>query len=443
MKYQLHNRLCAPFIHDVLERFSNTTLTAKEATVKLGLSRSRFYALHAAYLRAKALGMPTDWMPGRSGGDHLPNLSESAQKFLRRALTEGYNHAFAASELQRLFKLKTTRWSVRRFAQAEGLAQSQCPIRTPAHTRRWQRQNVGELWQLDATPHHWFGPEHPAQPLFDMIDDASRLQVGIRLCRAETLADYIFFLEKAFKTHGLPLSLYVDNASFFRSPKDGNLTALGQRLAFYGVSLLYATSPQSKGKVERIHHVWQDRLPPFFRLNRLTPEHDPSDLNATLETLAEHRNTHEHHREIDTFPRAAWNAAIASGHDKHRPLPRDAWWPYVWSVWHPATVGTHGRVYHRDLFFPTSLRKGEKVILCEHATGHYFVIQNPPQQPTLLPIIQFTNLPKSTPKCPVLLATKIPVLLAPLHCLKINFTIYEIMILSQIFHPVWRFVMHF
>jgi hypothetical protein len=321
-------------------------------------------------------------------------LPPHAGAFLRRALAQGYNHAFAASELKRLHGLDTTRWSVRRFARAEGFARETNPVRIPAHTRRWQRLNIGELWQLDATPHPWFGPDHPAQPLFDMIDDASRLQVGIRLCRSETTGEYILFFKDSFEIHGLPLAVYVDNAAFFRSPKDGALTALGARLWFYGVSLIFATTPQSKGKIERIHQVWQDRLPSFFRLNNITPTTDLGHVNTHLESLALHRNVHELHREIGMRPRSAWDAAREAGRSVLRPVPRDAWWPYVWSLWRKATVGDRGRVHHGELFFPTRLAAGEKVLLCEHGGGHFSVLKNFPAKDQL-PAVAFTNRPQN------------------------------------------------
>ena len=396
MKKQIHNRLCTPLIHDVLERFCNNTLTRHQAAETLGVSESQLYRIRAEYLRAKTEGKMEEWRPGPSGGDHSGEFPPHVEKFLRNALREGYNFAFAASEIKRIFNEETTRWSVRRFALAQGLARDEHPVRIPAHTRRWQRLHIGELWQLDASPHRWFGPEHPEQPLFDMIDDASRLQVGIRLCRGETLADYIVFFEKTFKTYGLPLCLYVDCATFFRSPVDGNLTALGKRLAFYGVSLLFAMTPQAKGKVERVHQVWQDRLPPFFRLNGLTPESRLEEVNLRVEALAGHRNAHETHREVGMTPQAAWDAAREQGRSKLRPVPRDAWWPHVWSLWYARRVGKRGRVFHGDLFFPTSLPEGEKVVVCEHGGGSYSVIKNLPESPAIHPVVLFSNLPAET-----------------------------------------------
>jgi hypothetical protein len=396
MKNQISHRLCAPLILDVMERFCNKTISEQHAIEKLGVSRSRLHTLRTEYLRAKAEDKMNDWMPGSSGGNHAAEFPPKVENFLRRALAAGYNFSFAASELQRLFNEQTTRWSVRRFALAEGLAKKEHPVRTPAHTRRWQRQHVGELWQLDATPHKWFGPDGPEHPLLDMIDDASRLQVGIRLCHGEHLCEYIFFFEKSLRTRGLPLEVYVDCATVFRSPKDGSLTGLGWRLNFYGVTFRFASTPQAKGKVERIHQVWQDRLPPFFLLNGFTPDDDFALVNDALEALATQRNVHETHREIGMKPQAAWEEALVQGRSKLRPCPNDAWWPYVWSVWYKKTVGKQGRVFHKDLFFPTQLPEGEKVILCEHEGGFYSVIKNLPQTPAILPVVLFTNRPKNT-----------------------------------------------
>ena len=46
---------------------------------------------------------------------------------------------------------------------------------------------------------------------------------------------------------------------FFTHTPDA-FTQLGQALHFYGVALRYTPTPPAKGKIERRHHYWQDRL---------------------------------------------------------------------------------------------------------------------------------------------------------------------------------------
>ncbi|MBM4154118.1 MAG: hypothetical protein FJ221_03720 [Lentisphaerae bacterium] len=62
--------------------------------------------------------------------------------------------------------------------------------------------------------------------------------------------------------YGLPMEIYVDHAGIFTGNKEGSLTRIEQRLKFYEVSFVVANTPEAKGKVERIHQLWQDRLPP-------------------------------------------------------------------------------------------------------------------------------------------------------------------------------------
>ena len=151
--------------------------------------------------------------------------------------------------------------------------------------RRWQRQSVGELWQLDATPDYFLGRDNPPLNLIDMIDDCSRMQVGCRLYRSECVNAYLDLFYRAFTRYGLPLEIYVDRASFFKG-EDGNLTQLGRRLKLYGVSFVFANTPEAKGKIERVHQVWQDRLPAYAAREGVTGEFqlevEPSGVGDAL-----------------------------------------------------------------------------------------------------------------------------------------------------------------
>jgi len=86
-----------------MERFYNNTITHQQAAETLGVSKSQLDRLRTEYLRTKTEGKREEWRPGQSGGDHSAQFPQRAEKFLRQALPEGYNFAFAASELKRLF----------------------------------------------------------------------------------------------------------------------------------------------------------------------------------------------------------------------------------------------------------------------------------------------------------------------------------------------------
>ena len=91
-----------------------------------------------------------------------------------------------------------------------------------------------------------------------------------------------------------------------------------------GISLLYAPTPQAKGKVERLHQLWQGRLPPLLAVDDIV---GIAPANVLLEGLREHRNTQEKHRELDCTPQQAWLQARRQKRNALRPFRRDPWWP--------------------------------------------------------------------------------------------------------------------
>lgn len=393
MKKQIGSRLGLPHVHDVLKQVCEKTISVDQACESLGLAKTRLYELRSGYLKARAAGEVAVWQPGMSGGNRAAPWAGPVVAFLKTALHKGYNYAFAASEVDRLYGIALARSQVRHWAIREGICPAPKPPRLPAHLRRWQRQAVGELWQMDATPHRWFGPEEPAYPLLDMLDDCSRLQVGCTLYRREDVPAYLHFFHDAFMEYGLPLEIYVDQAGIFTGSTPDSVTRIEQRLKFYDVSFVVAHTPEAKGKVERIHQVWQDRLPPYFALNGLTPSADLQDVNRHVHVLREHRNRRERHRELGMTPQAAWDEATAQGRNKLRPVPKEPWWNYVWSLWHSVTIAVGGRVHFGQQTFPTQGVPGTRAVLCEHLDGSISILKDRPDKHKL-PVVLFTNRPR-------------------------------------------------
>jgi transposase InsO family protein len=393
MKKQIGFRLGLPHVLDVLAQFCGGTFSAEQACESLGIGQTRLYELRSEYLKARAEGTVASWQPRVSGGNHATPWEGQVTAFLREALDIGYNYSFAASEADRQFGVTLARSQVRHWAIREGVRPAPKPPRLPAHLRRWQRQSVGELWQLDATPDRWFGNDAPAYPLLDMIDDCSRLQVGCAIYRHENVPAYLHFLHNAFMEYGLPLHIYVDQAGVFTSNKEDGVTRIGQRLKFYDVSFIVANTPEAKGKVERIHQVWQDRLPPYFALNGVTAASDLEEVNSHICALREHRNRRERHREIRMVPQEAWDRATEEKRNKLRPVPKDPWWNYVWSSWYSVTAMPGGRVHFRTDCFPTQAPAGTRAVLCEHLDGTVSILKESPQKGKL-PIVLFSNRPR-------------------------------------------------
>ncbi len=262
MKQQISTRLGVAHVRDTMMQFVTGAITREQAMESLQVGQSQLYCLRTSYLAARAEGHGDDWAPGSSGGNHMQAWPREVQEFLYKVLgpngnAKRYSYAFAASEVGRKLNYIIDRSQVRHWAITHHLHLTDYRKRPPAHVRRWQRKAVGELWQLDATPDYFLGRENSLYHLIDLIDDCSRVQVGCRLYRQETVLSYIDLFYRAFSRYGLPLEVYVDKAGFFRND-DGSLTQLGRRLKFFDISFIFANTPEAKGKIERVHQVWQD-----------------------------------------------------------------------------------------------------------------------------------------------------------------------------------------
>lgn len=357
----------------------------------MGLCRSRFYELYSDYLAA---GPQRDrnFIPGSSGGNHAPQWPVGVLSILRQRLSSNppSSYSFAASEVLRLHSFKLDRAQVRRWAIQNSLAQAPRVHKTPAIIRRWQRSRIGELWQLDASPHRWFPNSRKAFPMLNLIDDCSRVLTGSKIYQREVLPAYLELLPEAFTQYGLPLVLYVDFHSFFFTTTPEALTVLGKALHFYGITFRYAPTPEAKGKVERHHQFWQNRLPAYFASEK-APTLEIA--NSHIDQLRLHHNKHEIHRELKMAPAKAWDAALKQKRSALRPKPNCPWWPFVWSIRTSVRVSPQGEVaLNPSSTVHVQAPPGSRVVLCNHPSGHQSVLTQHPH-PNHRPVLLFSNLP--------------------------------------------------
>lgn len=356
------------------------------------MGRTRFYEVYGDYLQACARHQESTWTPGVSGGDHAPDWPAEVAALLRKRLGSNppASYSFAASEVHRQCHFQLDRAQVRGWAIQHQLAHPKPNHRPLAPVRRWQRSQVGELWQLDATPHPWFPNCRQPFPMINMLDDCTRVFTGSKIYQSENLLAYFDLLPAAFIEGGLPLELYVDYHSLFFTHTPQALTQLGRALHFYGITFRYAPTPQAKGKIERSHFFWQERLPAYFASENITDLHQ---ANPHIQALRLHRNQHEIHRELKMKPQQAWNLALKEKRSVLRPVPNCPWWPFVWSLRTNIKVGPDGRVPIGSQCLRVEAAPGCKVILAHHPSGHHSVLAGPPHHQQK-PVILFSNLPK-------------------------------------------------
>ena len=144
------------------------------------------------------------------------------------------------------------------------------------HPIRLRRTKEGELVQIDGSPHDWFEGRVEYCNLIVFIDDATGKLKYLQFVPHETTLVYMAGLEHYIKENGKPVALYSDRHGIFRvnSNKKGsagvgdeiNLTQFARAAQELSIELIFANSPQAKGRVERVNETLQDRLPKEMRL---------------------------------------------------------------------------------------------------------------------------------------------------------------------------------
>jgi transposase InsO family protein len=126
---------------------------------------------------------------------------------------------------------------------------------------RFEREGPNQLWQMDFKG--WVrlsgqdgGKGGRCHPL-TAIDDHSRFAVCLAACPDEQGKTVKTRLVAAFRRHGLPDAIFVDNGNPWGDSRGGRWTTFSVWLLKLGVDVLHARPyhPQSRGKNERFHRT--------------------------------------------------------------------------------------------------------------------------------------------------------------------------------------------
>ena len=129
---------------------------------------------------------------------------------------------------------------------------NQHPLRDPSPRR-------GILIMTDGTSHDWFG-NGKLFSLHMTLDDATDEILSGWFMPTECQLGYCYAFKIMFEKYGLPQSIYSDRTTILWNQKDGKLTQVGRMLDELGIELIYANTPQAKGKIENKNKVVQNRL---------------------------------------------------------------------------------------------------------------------------------------------------------------------------------------
>ncbi|WP_246817798.1 helix-turn-helix domain-containing protein [Corynebacterium sp. HMSC076D02] len=119
--------------------------------------------------------------------------------------------------------------------------------------KRFARDLVGELWQIDGLVYRLFDHAHTHVTIYQIIDDASRFDVGTTaFALPENGTDARAVLAAAFAAYGKPQEILSDNGDVFATYHRGFLSATETWLASQGVLAIAGFAPTTQGKTSAL-----------------------------------------------------------------------------------------------------------------------------------------------------------------------------------------------
>jgi hypothetical protein len=164
------------------------------------------------------------------------------------------------------------------------------------------------------------------------------------------------------------LALYVDWKNLYKRPANSRerlrgeepITQFGRMCAKLGIAVIAASSPEAKGRIERMHGTHQDRLVKKLRRKQI-PSHEAANVYLRREYLPEHNRR---------FARAA-----ARPEDYHRRAPRAAELDRIFRLENERTIGNDWVVRYANHYFQLEPQNRHyaparsKVLVCEGRHG--------------------------------------------------------------------------
>ena len=296
-------------------------------------------------------------------------LSKGAEDKIMGTVEKRYydfGPTFAAEKLLECENIQISKEKLRQLMIAHDIDYPRRKKKGKVHQWRERKQHKGEMIQIDGSDHDWLEDRGPRLVLMGYIDDASGEVFG-RFYDYEGTFPAMDSFRRYITTYGIPFSLYLDRHSTYKTTRQPNLdeelkgefakTQFARCLNELGVKVIFALSPQAKGRIERTFETLQDRLTKELRLAGI----------CTLEAANDF---------LDSYL-TKYNARFAvkplRKTNLHRSIPKNLKLEEVFCVKEYRTISNGFTFCWRNRIFlikaPSITMKKQRVCVLEHLNG--------------------------------------------------------------------------
>lgn len=193
-------------------------------------------------------------------------IKRTVQKLVKEKYFD-FNMTHCLEKLENDENISIKRETFRKWCHEIKMVKKAKRRRAKVRRLRQRMQQAGLMLQMDGSPHHWFGGRPSC--LVGAIDDADSDVPYAEFFPAEDTISCMRVIHKIIEKKGVFQILYVDRAGIFGGQKRSNFSQVKRALRELGIHIIFANSPEAKGRIERLWQTFQDRLVPELRIRNI------------------------------------------------------------------------------------------------------------------------------------------------------------------------------
>ena len=338
----------------VLERVFSSSMSNEEGAMTLGISLRQLMRLKRKYAQEGAEGL-IHANRGRKPKHATPEQVRQQVIHLHAEKYHGSNFCHFSELLAEHESIVLSPSSVARILGSVNIKSKKQKRRSgKKHPPRNRRAQAGMLWQTDATAYAWLENRGGIFTLHAAIDDATGIVTGATFTLNECARGYCTVMRQGIEKYGIPLGLYSDRHTIFRSPCEKQsveeelngeriaLSNFGKAMEELNIQHIKARTPQAKGRIERLWNTLQDRMVVELRILGIM------DMEGANRVLAELISNHN--ERFSLLPQEENSAYI--------PLSKDISLEHVFTMRETRRIGGGNTIsYKNNTYKPVNANK--------------------------------------------------------------------------------------
>ena len=261
----------------IINQIEGNKITVLEASDLLSLSQRQIYRILKRIKVEGTRGIIHKLRGKKSNRGYSKQLKGKIIDIYRKQYSD-YGPTLYSEMLTKYHNISLNRETVRKWLRENAISTS-IRKKRPHRRRRERRSCYGELLQFDGSHHDWFEGRGAECCLLNCVDDATG-RVYLEFALSENTQDAMLTMWEYVKRNGRPRSIYTDKYSIYYA--EGRLTDFARAMKELNIQMIYAKSPQAKGRVERFNRTLQDRLIKALRLEGIS---NIADANRYLQEV--------------------------------------------------------------------------------------------------------------------------------------------------------------